>query len=154
MASTKPKEINPHIGANYQTLLQAAADGRLALMTLTERVSGKQRHVLVGIRGNETYGITPFGMMFDEEHDNPYEFFNPPVEPVEGDEEPKTTTILDQLTKEQAGGLFMKWMQDHNGMTLQEFFLSAKPTFGMDGAVIVQWCGMWLAVEKDGYCHS
>jgi len=24
----------------------------------------------------------------------------------------------------------------------------------MDGAVVVPWCGMWLAIETDGYTHS
>jgi hypothetical protein len=24
----------------------------------------------------------------------------------------------------------------------------------MDGAVVVHWCGMWLAIEQDGYVHS
>jgi hypothetical protein len=25
---------------------------------------------------------------------------------------------------------------------------------GMDGAVVVRWQGMWLAIEADGYCHT
>ena len=25
---------------------------------------------------------------------------------------------------------------------------------GCDGAITVQWCNMWLCIEKDGYCHS
>ena len=27
-------------------------------------------------------------------------------------------------------------------------------TFFGDGAVTVQWCGMWLCIERDGYTHS
>jgi hypothetical protein len=29
-----------------------------------------------------------------------------------------------------------------------------QPTFGCDGAVIVHWQGMWLCIERDGYCHT
>ena len=28
------------------------------------------------------------------------------------------------------------------------------PTFGCDGAVTVEWMGMWLCIERDGYVHS
>jgi hypothetical protein len=28
------------------------------------------------------------------------------------------------------------------------------PTIGCDGAVTIQWCGMWLCIERDGYVHS
>lgn len=34
------------------------------------------------------------------------------------------------------------------------FRKTVQPTFGMDGAVTVLWCNMWLAVETDGYVHS
>lgn len=27
-------------------------------------------------------------------------------------------------------------------------------TFGMDNAVVVNWAGMWLVIEQDGYTHS
>jgi hypothetical protein len=29
-----------------------------------------------------------------------------------------------------------------------------QPLFGCKGAVCVPWCGMWLAIEPDGYTHS
>ena len=38
--------------------------------------------------------------------------------------------------------------------TYRQFRKTVQPTFGCDGAVAVQWCGMWLCIEKDGYCHS
>ena len=44
--------------------------------------------------------------------------------------------------------------RDSNGKTLQEFIDSAAPELCGDGAVMVQWCGMWLGIETDGYCHS
>ena len=27
-------------------------------------------------------------------------------------------------------------------------------TFGCDGAIVLHWCGMWLCIERDGYCHT
>jgi hypothetical protein len=36
----------------------------------------------------------------------------------------------------------------------REFRKLAQPTFGCDGAIAVPWCGMWLAIERDGYVHS
>jgi hypothetical protein len=57
-------------------------------------------------------------------------------------------------TTQQYAALFRKWKQDDNGMTWKEFAHSVKPTFHMDNAVTVQWCGMWLAIEEDGYTHS
>lgn len=43
---------------------------------------------------------------------------------------------------------------DHKPATYRQFRAGIHPTFGCDDAVIVQWCGMWLCIEKDGYCHS
>lgn len=31
---------------------------------------------------------------------------------------------------------------------------SAQPTIGMDGAIVMPWAGMWLAIETDGHTHS
>jgi len=39
-------------------------------------------------------------------------------------------------------------------ITYKQFRRSVQPTFGCDGAVTVQWCGMWLCIERNGYCHS
>lgn len=39
-------------------------------------------------------------------------------------------------------------------MTYKDFRKEVMPTFGMDDAVVVPWCGMWLCIEKDGYTHS
>ena len=59
-----------------------------------------------------------------------------------------------QVTHEQATAIFRKWKRDQQGMTWKQFASLVQPTFGMDGAVVVPWAGMWLAVEKDGYTHS
>jgi hypothetical protein len=39
-------------------------------------------------------------------------------------------------------------------LTYRQFRKTAEATFGMDAAVVVPWCGMWLAIEADGYVHS
>jgi len=43
---------------------------------------------------------------------------------------------------------------DHRLVPFEEFCEGVHPTFGCDGAVTVYWAGMWLCIEKDGYCHS
>ena len=52
------------------------------------------------------------------------------------------------LRKYAHGGLADK------GISFRDFRKLVQPTFGCDGAVTVPWCGMWLLVEQDGYCHS
>jgi len=39
-------------------------------------------------------------------------------------------------------------------ITYRRFRRSVAGTIGMDGAVIVNWAGMWLCIESDGYTHS
>lgn len=58
------------------------------------------------------------------------------------------------ITDEQAAALFRKWKQASNDMSWREFAASIHPTFGMDDAITVQWSGMFLCIEKDGYCHT
>lgn len=36
----------------------------------------------------------------------------------------------------------------------KRFRKSVMGTLAMDGAVIVNWAGMWLVIETDGYVHS
>jgi len=57
-------------------------------------------------------------------------------------------------THEQRSALFRKWKQDDQGKTWAQFAMTAHATFGMDGAIVVNWSGMWLAIETDGYTHS
>ena len=57
-------------------------------------------------------------------------------------------------TGEQCAAVFRKWKQDHNEMTWADFAKSVQPTFHMNDAITVKWCGMWLCVEVDGYTHS
>jgi hypothetical protein len=65
-----------------------------------------------------------------------------------------------KLTKPQQQSLLRKYIdgQHEHGSTrdisYREFRKTVKPTFHMDDAVTVSWCGMWLAIETDGYTHS
>lgn len=59
-----------------------------------------------------------------------------------------------EMTREQRAALQRKWDPDASGMTWQAFLESAQPTIGCDGAIVARWCGMWLCIERDGYCHT
>ena len=88
-----------------------------------------------------------------------------------------------KITKAQSQALLRKWQQrdatvrSNAGYTINgahgpdgctvtplrfafatESFLAFRrsivPMFGGDGAIVVEWCRMWLAIEEDGYCHS
>ena len=57
-------------------------------------------------------------------------------------------------TKEQRRALGRVFSRVDLGMTYREFRATIQPTFGCDGAVVVRWQGMWLCIERDGYCHT
>jgi hypothetical protein len=60
-----------------------------------------------------------------------------------------------KTTKQQRKAIHDKWKLSNDGHdTYRSFRKAVKPTFGMDGAVVFQWCNMWVAVEKDGYAHT
>ena len=65
-----------------------------------------------------------------------------------------------KLTKPQQQSLLRKYTdgQHEHGSTSDINYLtfrrSVRPTSFMDNAVTVSWCGMWLAIETDGYTHS
>lgn len=58
------------------------------------------------------------------------------------------------LTKSQQQALLRVYNRTSLGMTYLAFRRTVRGTFGLDGAVTVPWCGMWLLIEKDGYTHS
>ena len=58
------------------------------------------------------------------------------------------------ITKAQQQALLRKWGDHDNGMTYRQFRSSVEPIFGGDGAVVVKWWTMWLAIEPNGYTHS
>jgi hypothetical protein len=61
------------------------------------------------------------------------------------------------ITLKQRQTLVRKWLQGDlsaQGISYRQFRKTVEPTIGMDGAVTVKWCGLWLCIETDGYCHS
>ena len=58
---------------------------------------------------------------------------------------------LNKLNKAQQVALLRKWKQDNQGLSYLQFRRTVG--FGYDCAM-VQWCGMWLGIELDGYTHS
>ena len=58
-----------------------------------------------------------------------------------------------ELNELQEKSLVRKWEQADQGMTYKEFRDTVQPCIG-DASVMVQWSGMWLGIETDGYTHS
>jgi hypothetical protein len=58
------------------------------------------------------------------------------------------------LTKYQRRSLLRLWKRGESHLSYLQFRRSVESGFCMDGAVVVPWCGMWLAIETDGYTHS
>jgi hypothetical protein len=58
------------------------------------------------------------------------------------------------MTKKQRNAIATRWKYNDQGMTLKEFIASAQTTVGMDDAIAIKWCNMWLVIETDGYTHS
>jgi len=55
------------------------------------------------------------------------------------------------LNKAQRVALHRKWLQADQGLSYLAFRRTVK--HGFDCAM-VEWCGMWLGIESDGYTHS
>jgi len=61
------------------------------------------------------------------------------------------------ITRKQRETIKRKWLQADllaRGISYRAFRKTVEGTVGLDGAVVVKWCGMWLCIERDGYCHS
>ena len=58
-----------------------------------------------------------------------------------------------ELNELQEKSLVRIWEQADQGMTYKEFRDTVQPCIG-DDSVMVQWSGMWLGIETDGYTHS
>jgi len=57
-------------------------------------------------------------------------------------------------TKEQLRSLLNLYRRSNNGRSsFLAFRRSAKFAF-FDDALMVQWCNMWIGIERDGYTHS
>lgn len=60
-----------------------------------------------------------------------------------------------RLTKEQRKALHAKYQLNPSGhQTYRQFRATVRGTIGMDGAIVVHWASMWVAIEKDGYAHT
>ena len=69
--------IPDHARTNFETLLEAAQAGDLALMECTEVASGETRYVLCAVgRDAGDYVMTTFGHLAPG---NPYEAYIPPA---------------------------------------------------------------------------
>jgi len=55
------------------------------------------------------------------------------------------------LNRNQRVALHRKWLQENQGMSYMQFRRTVQ--HGYD-CVMVQWSGMWLGIETDGYTHS
>lgn len=65
---------------NFDTLLRAARNGDLALITTTEAATGERAVLIAAIATDgEDYHISPLARLIDG---NPYELFNPPTSEV------------------------------------------------------------------------
>ena len=58
------------------------------------------------------------------------------------------------LTKPQQQALQAKWIYSNQNKTYLQFRRAVQEVFMGEGAVCVQWNGMWLVIEADGYTHS
>jgi hypothetical protein len=43
---------------------------------------------------------------------------------------------------------------DESPLTFRQFRQRVMPTFNCDSCIMIQWCGMWVGIEVDGYCHT
>ena len=69
--------IPDYARVNFETLMNAAKAGDLALMECTEVASGETRYVLCAVgRETQDYVMTPFGHLAPG---NPYEAYIPPA---------------------------------------------------------------------------
>ena len=57
------------------------------------------------------------------------------------------------ITKEQRQAIYRKWTQNDQGMSYRQFRATVQRA-NYDDCLMVQWCGMWLGIETDGYTHS
>ena len=57
-----------------------------------------------------------------------------------------------KTTKQQRIAIKRKAIQ--SGIVYRELRKAVRPTFGCDGAIALPWAGMWLCIERDGYCHT
>ncbi len=68
--------IPEHVRTNFNTLLEAAENGDLALLECSDANTGEARYVICAVgREGEEFAFTPFGHLA---MDNPYLAYIPP----------------------------------------------------------------------------
>jgi hypothetical protein len=58
------------------------------------------------------------------------------------------------ITKAQRQALKRIYLRLEFPPSYRAFRRTVEPTFCMDGCIMVQFAGMWLGIEVDGYTHS
>ena len=63
---------------------------------------------------------------------------------------------MPKLTIQQINALYLKWslLPIQTRVPFNDFKKSAYPMIGGEGAVVVHWAGMYLAIETNGHVHS
>lgn len=62
-----------------------------------------------------------------------------------------------RTTKEQRQSirkLYQRMVYGDSHITYRSLRERIQPTIGCNGAVVIHCMGMWLCIEKDGYCHT
>ena len=60
-----------------------------------------------------------------------------------------------KITRKQMEAIHRKYQQSPDGATSYlAFRRRVQPLVGDNACAIMQWCGMWLGIEPDGYTHS
>jgi hypothetical protein len=60
-----------------------------------------------------------------------------------------------RITKNQTQALAKLYSRmESPGESFLSFRRKAGPMLCGDGALVIRWCDMWIAIEPDGYCHS
>lgn len=60
-----------------------------------------------------------------------------------------------RLTKAQSKALLRLYRRaEAPAESFLTFRRKARPMFDRSGGIMIHWCGMWLGIEPDGYCHS
>ena len=58
---------------------------------------------------------------------------------------------MTQTNKAQRKAIHRKWTQNNQSMTYKQF---RKTVLQGYDCLMVEWSGMWLGIEADGYTHS
>ena len=58
------------------------------------------------------------------------------------------------FTKPQRAAVHRKWSMSKQDLSYKQFRSTALPMCLGDGAIVIQWCNMFLAIETDGHTHS